>query len=42
VPDSVAGYSRFTRRGRTKVDAHWKLWCHVHNIEERPHQGYAA
>jgi len=27
------GLDRFTVRGRTKVDAQWKLFCLVHNIE---------
>ena len=33
---------RFTLRGRTKVDAQWKLYCLVHNIEKLAHHGYAA
>jgi hypothetical protein len=33
---------RFTLRGRTKVDAQWKLYCLVHNIEKLAYQGYAA
>ncbi|MFY7923098.1 MAG: transposase [Gemmatimonas sp.] len=33
---------RFTLRGRTKVDAQWKLYCLVHNIEKLAHAGYAA
>ncbi|MFN9204350.1 MAG: transposase, partial [Gemmatimonas sp.] len=33
---------RFTRRGRTKVDTQWKLYCLVHNIEKLAHAGYAA
>ena len=32
---------RFTLRGRTKVDAQWKLYCLVHNIEKLAHRGYA-
>jgi transposase len=33
--------NRFTLRGRTKVDAQWKLYCLVHNIEKLAHHGYA-
>ena len=33
--------SRFTLRGRTKVNAQWKLYCLVHNIEKLAHHGYA-
>jgi Transposase DDE domain len=33
--------ARFTLRGRTKVDAQWKLYCLVHNIEKLAHHGYA-
>ena len=33
--------ARFTLRGRTKVDAQWKLYCPVHNIEKLAHHGYA-
>jgi hypothetical protein len=33
---------RFTLRGRTKVDAQWKLFCLVHNIEKLARHGYAA
>jgi hypothetical protein len=33
---------RFTLRGRTKVDAQWKLYCLVHNIEKLANAGYAA
>ena len=33
---------RFTLRGRPKVDAQWKLYCLVHNIEKLAHHGYAA
>ncbi len=32
--------SRFTLRGRVKVDAQWKLFCLVHNIEKLAHHGY--
>ncbi|MCX7172676.1 MAG: transposase [Proteobacteria bacterium] len=32
--------NRFTLRGRTKVDAQWKLFCLVHNIEKLAHHGY--
>ena len=32
---------RFTLRGRTKIDAQWKLYCLVHNIEKLAHHGYA-
>lgn len=28
------GLDRFTLRGQTKVDAQWKLFCMVHNIEK--------
>jgi transposase len=34
------GLRRFTLRGRTKVDAQWKLMCLVHNIEKLAHSGY--
>jgi transposase len=33
--------NRFTLRGRKKVDAQWKLYCLVHNIEKLAHNGYA-
>ena len=33
---------RFTLRGRTKVDAQWRLYCLVHNIEKLAHHGYAV
>jgi transposase len=33
--------SRFTLRGRRKVDGQWKLYCLVHNIEKLAHLGYA-
>jgi transposase len=33
--------NRFMLRGRTKVDAQWKLYCLVHNIEKLAHHGYA-
>lgn len=36
------GLDRFTLRGRSKVDAQWKLFCLVHNIEKLAHHGYAA
>ena len=36
------GLDRFTLRGRVKVDAQWKLFCLVHNIEKLAHLGYAA
>ena len=36
------GLDRFTLRGRIKVDAQWKLFCLVHNIEKLAHCGYAA
>jgi transposase len=36
------GLTRFTLRGRRKVDAQWKLFCLVHNIEKLAHCGYAA
>jgi transposase len=32
--------NRFTLRGRKKVDAQWKLYCLVHNIEKLAHHGY--
>jgi transposase len=32
--------ARFTLRGRIKVDAQWKLFCLVHNIEKLAHHGY--
>jgi hypothetical protein len=35
------GLARFTLRGRRKVDAQWKLFCLVHNIEKLAHHGYA-
>ncbi len=35
------GLNRFTLRGRAKVDAQWKLFCLVHNIEKLAHHGYA-
>jgi transposase len=34
--------SRFTLRGRTKVDGQWQLYCLVHNIEKLAHWGYAS
>jgi len=36
------GLDRFTLRGRTKVDAPWRLFCLVHNIEKLANTGYAA
>jgi hypothetical protein len=36
------GLDRFTLRGKAKVDAQWKLFCLVHNIEKLAHAGYAA
>jgi len=36
------GLTRFTLRGRTKVDAQWKLFCLVHNIEKLAKLRYAA
>jgi hypothetical protein len=36
------GLSRFTLRGRRKVDAQWKLFCLVHNIEKLAKNAYAA
>ena len=35
------GLDRFTLRGRMKVDAQWKLFCLVQNIEKLAHHGYA-
>jgi transposase len=35
------GLTRFTLRGRSKVDGQWKLYCLVHNIEKHAHAGYA-
>jgi transposase len=35
------GLDRFTLRGRKKVDAQWKLYCLVHNIEKLANSGYA-
>ena len=35
------GLTRFTLRGRTKVEGQWKLYCLVHNIEKLAHHGYA-
>ena len=32
--------SRFTLRGQKKVDAQWKFYCLVRNIEKLAHQGY--
>jgi hypothetical protein len=36
------GLDRFTLRGRVKVDAQWKLFCLVQNIEKLAHLRYAA
>lgn len=36
------GLGRFTLRGRAKVDAQWKLFCLVHNIEKLARLAYAA
>lgn len=36
------GLTRFTLRGRTKVDGQWKLFCLVHNIEKLARLAYAA
>ncbi|HWP36832.1 MAG TPA: transposase, partial [Gemmatimonadales bacterium] len=36
------GLTRFTLRGRAKVDAQWKLFCLVHNIEKLARLAYAA
>ena len=33
--------NRFTLWGQKKVDAQWKLYCLVHNIEKLAHHGYA-
>jgi hypothetical protein len=33
--------NRFTLRGQKKVDAQWKLYCLVHNIEKLANHGYA-
>lgn len=35
------GLTRFTLRGRAKVDGQWKLFCLVQNIEKLAHHGYA-
>ncbi len=35
------GLDRFTLGGQAKVDAQWKLFCLVHNIEKLAHHGYA-
>jgi transposase len=34
--------TRFTLRGKGKVDGQWKLYCLVHNIEKLAHHGYAV
>ena len=31
----------FTLRGQKKLNAQWKLYCLVHNIEKLAHHGYA-
>ena len=36
------GLDRFTLRSQAKVDAQWKLYCLVHNIEKLAHHGYAS
>ncbi len=36
------GLRRFTLRGQKKVDAQWKLYMMVHNIEKIVHYGRAA
>lgn len=36
------GLTRFTVRGRCKVDGQWKLFCLVHNIEKLARLKYAA
>jgi hypothetical protein len=33
---------RFTRRGKSKVNIQWLLYCLVHNIEKIVHYGMAA
>lgn len=33
------GMRRFTLRGKRKVDAQWKLFTRVHNIEKIAHYG---
>jgi len=40
--DTNKGLNRFTLRGRTKVDAQWKLYCLVHNIEKLAHHGFGS
>jgi len=32
--------TRFTLRGRAKVDGQWKRYCIMHNIEKLAHHGY--
>lgn len=34
--------TRFTLRGRAKVNGQWQLFCLVQNIEKLAHHGYAA
>ncbi|WP_411279862.1 transposase [Gemmatimonas sp.] len=36
------GLDRFMLRGRTKVDAQWKLFCLAHTIGTLANTGYAA
>ena len=35
------GLTRFSLRGRTKLDGQWKLYCLVHSIEKLANNGYA-
>lgn len=35
------GLDRFTLRGKNKVNAQWKLFCLVHNVEKLAHNRYA-
>jgi transposase len=35
------GLTRFTLRGRRKVEAQWRLFCLVHNIDKLARRGYA-
>ena len=34
--------NRFSLRGKQKVDAQWKLYCMVHNIEKLMNYGHIA
>ena len=34
--------TRFSLRGKRKVDGQWKLYCIVHNIKKLAHHGYAG